>query len=286
MRGIEHLGSPELMLISCSTDEARIRAQTLERIQTQKAAPAPASLGKAGVYNPVLTRALGDPDAIHRMQHVIDTFSEDKCRQMAQLFAQHHTWQIPTLIRLRTSEMGNSPVYEQDPNLRYMPASVQNTWQNLGRQFSEKISAPDQQTLRSIYSLQLRVTRMFADEGVSMLAGSDFGGGWLVAGFSLHQEFDQLAAAGLSPLQILQMTTLYGAQFFSRESSDGSVEEGKNANLVLLDGNPIENVQNLHRIQGVVRAGRYFSKEDLEGLKKRALEHTAQSGAVEPNHQD
>ena len=104
-----------------------------------------------------------------------------------------------------------------------------------------------------MFALQLKLTKLFDTAGVKMLAGSDFGGVWVIPGVSLHQEFDLLGQAGLSPLRVLQMTTLDGAEFFGLQASAGAVEEGKNANLVVLDGNPIESIQNLHKIDAVVR---------------------------------
>ena len=63
------------------------------------------------------------------------------------------------------------------------------------------------------------------------------------------------------------MTTLNGAEFLGRTSTMGRVAPGVNADLVLLDADPIQSVQNLHRIGGVVRAGFYYSNADLEALK-------------------
>jgi imidazolonepropionase-like amidohydrolase len=80
-----------------------------------------------------------------------------------------------------------------------------------------------------------------------------------VPGYSLHQEFDELARAGLSPLRVLQTVTLDAAEFLGRTSTLGTVELGKRADLVLLEANPLENVEHLHAIVGVVRAGRYRS---------------------------
>lgn len=58
------------------------------------------------------------------------------------------------------------------------------------------------------------------------------------SGVSLHQEFDLLEQTGLTPLMILQMTTWNGGEFLERESIMGTVDEDKDANLVLLNGNP------------------------------------------------
>ena len=94
-----------------------------------------------------------------------------------------------------------------------------------------------------------------------MMVGTD--------GPSIHREFDELSKAGIPPLAILQMTTINGARFLGRTSTMGSVAPGRNADLVLLDANPVENAQNLHRISGVVRAGFYHSAADLAAMRAR-----------------
>ena len=102
-----------------------------------------------------------------------------------------------------------------------------------------------------------------------MMAGSDLGGGFVIAGFGLHQEFDLLEQAGLSPLEVLQMTTLDGAKFLGREATMGSVQAGKDANVVLLRANPLASVQNLHAIAAVVRGGKFFAAGALDAMKKK-----------------
>jgi imidazolonepropionase-like amidohydrolase len=121
--------------------------------------------------------------------------------------------------------------------------------------------------------------KLFDRTGVEMLAGSDAGSSqWDIPGFSLHQEFDLLAEAGLSPLKVLQMTTLQGAKFLHREKTMGSVAQGKDANLVLLDANPIASVGNLHKIAAVVRGGTYYSRDALNDMKKRTEDRQASAG--------
>jgi imidazolonepropionase-like amidohydrolase len=66
---------------------------------------------------------------------------------------------------------------------------------------------------------------------------------------------------------VLQATTLNAAKFLNREATMGSVDEGKNADLVLLDSNPIADVAGLDKIAGVVLKGKYFSSEALSKMK-------------------
>jgi len=103
-----------------------------------------------------------------------------------------------------------------------------------------------------------------------MMLGTE--GGGQAPGQSIHQEFDELAKTGLSPLKIVQMTTVNPAKFLGRSATMGSIEVGKNADIVLVEGNPVESVQNLHRISGVVRAGFYYSQADLDALRARTKE--------------
>jgi imidazolonepropionase-like amidohydrolase len=95
----------------------------------------------------------------------------------------------------------------------------------------------------------------------------------VIPGFSLHQEFDALESAGVSPLHVLQMTTSNPAEFLGKTSQMGAVEAGKNADIVLLGANPLDSVQNLHSIAGVVRAGCYYSRAELDALKSSVEAH-------------
>ncbi len=137
--------------------------------------------------------------------------------------------------------------------------------------FSQKVSASGRDTLRRLGEMELKLTKTYDECGVKMMTGTDFGGGWVIPGVSLHQEFDLLEQAGLTPLRVLQMTTLRGAEFLNREATMGTVDVGKDANLVLLDGNPVETVSNLHGVHAVVRAGVFYSRLALEELKEQAV---------------
>jgi hypothetical protein len=269
-KAIEHLGPRDAVLLSCSTDEAALRE--IKQLPPQFPPNVPfEKLMEMVIANPYLMTPAPE---FTRYQRVIDTFSEEKCKQLAAKFVANGTWQVPTLIRLRTMSFGADPQYVNNPNLRYEPASTLQVWQSLGQQFAAKMTPQQTATLSAMYDLNLKLVKLFDDAGVKMAAGDDGGsiGIWVVPGFGLHQEFDELAKAGLSPLRVLQMTTLNGAEFFDKTTTMGSVEPGKNADLVLLDANPVESVQNLHKIAGVVRAGNYYSHDDLEKLKAEVLE--------------
>lgn len=100
-----------------------------------------------------------------------------------------------------------------------------------------------------------------------MMTGTDGSPGRV--GVRMHGEFDELHAAGLAPLKILQMATINPAIFLGQADQWGAVEPGMRADLVLLNADPLEGVQNFHTIDAVILAGSYHDKDDLEHLKEQ-----------------
>jgi len=258
---IEHLGAGWGLIMDCTTNEAALRQAALLNAYRVPVPPPPTFLTNPRLYD-------GATNAVF-YQGIIDSYSADKCQTLSQAFVANGTWQTPTLIRLRVQAFATDAAYRNDPKLQYVDKTRRALWEQLAQQFETTMPAAAATTLKDFYPLQLAVTRLMKQAGVKMMAGSDFAtiGTWTIPGFSLHQEFEQLAAAGFSPLEVLQMTTLHPAEFLKREATMGTVEVGKNADLVLLDANPVADVVNLSRIAAVFLRGKHFSKAALDQMK-------------------
>ena len=160
-------------------------------------------------------------------------------------------------------------MYRDDPALRYVAPSMLRDWSKAAAKYDQFPKA-SREAFRAIYAALLVLTRLLNAAGVKMLAGSDSGGAiWEIPGQALHQEFDELARAGLAPLRILQMTTWNAAEFLGRTEVMGTVAAGKYADLVLLRANPLESASHLHQISGVVRGGRFYPQAELEQMKEK-----------------
>lgn len=276
MRAIEHLGPADLQLISCSTRQWLIRLiLKLKPPKPMRLAPQEmATIGRVAVANPTLLRLHMDSDALSKTQSLIDSFSERKARQLAEACVAHGTWQVPTLIRLATMQFGYEMRYREHPELlRYVPQQKRAFWETVAAQYETKLKPGAKETLRQLMALELRLTKIFDECGVKMMVGTDYGGGLVVPGVAIHQEFALLEEAGLMPLRILQMTTIEAARFLGRDSELGSVAAGKNADLVLLSANPLERAANLGKIVGVIRDGHFFDAAKLKGLKATVAAH-------------
>jgi imidazolonepropionase-like amidohydrolase len=97
-----------------------------------------------------------------------------------------------------------------------------------------------------------------------------------VSGFSLHDVLALYAVNGMSPLAALQTATLNPALALHATDSLGTVEAGKLADLVLLDADPLVDIQNTTKIRAVVANGRYYDRAALDRLllqAERAAHH-------------
>ena len=88
----------------------------------------------------------------------------------------------------------------------------------------------------------------------------------------MHYELKAMVMVGLSPLEALQSATINPARFFNMEHEQGSVAVGKIANLVLLDADPLVDINNTRRINVVIAKGRVFDRGALNGLLKDMVE--------------
>ena len=100
-----------------------------------------------------------------------------------------------------------------------------------------------------------------------VLLGSDAPQIFNVPGFSVHHELEFLVASGLTPFEALHAGTASVAEFLGLNT--GAIANGRDADLVLLDDNPIDDIRNARRIHGVMVRGEWFPADDLESMLDR-----------------
>lgn len=161
-------------------------------------------------------------------------------------------------------------LYEQEaehPHNRYLASSF--VAEALGPQHEALFRTPAQ--LREVVVAGLekraRFIAMCARAGVRIVAGTDGPGiGRLTPGFGLHHELELLVQAGLSPLDAIRAATLYAALALRQDAKLGTIEEGKLADLVVLDADPLADIRNTRRISSVVSRGRLLDRASLDGI--------------------
>ena len=197
------------------------------------------------------------------MRLAVDTYDEERCRSALDVLAGFETWHTPTLVM----GMGYSGIHDpdmlRDPRLEYLSPAQRRRFESLREIYvSSSTEREVADYRRVIYGIVVNLQRA----GVGLLAGTDATGGFPIHGFGIHDELEELVSAGLTPAEALRTATLNPARYLGATDSLGTVEEGKLADLVLLEANPLEDIGNSRRISVVVANGRYFDRAALDEL--------------------
>ena len=102
----------------------------------------------------------------------------------------------------------------------------------------------------------LQLTKMMHESGVKILSGSDLPNFGLVPGESLHHELELLVEAGISPRDVIKIATRHGAEALDLIHQTGTIESGKQADILILSANPAEDIENTNRIDSVISNGK------------------------------
>src|ERR687889_1563515 len=111
----------------------------------------------------------------------------------------------------------------------------------------------------------LQLTKMLYDNGVTILSGSDIPNFELVPGASLHHELELLVEAGIPPLEVIKIATRNGAHALSIEEDVGTIVPGKQADMMILSDNPMDDISNTKKIKAVISDGQFVDR----GLNRR-----------------
>jgi imidazolonepropionase-like amidohydrolase len=184
-------------------------------------------------------------------------------------FVRNGTVVDPTLVAtgdlVRTFESLNV-----DPRLRYVAKSALERRQ----QALASIVAALREQMRLQVAERQAVTLQMQRAGVTLITGTD--ASFLhPPGFSLHDELDLMAEAGLTPAEILRAATINCAMLFPSLDA-GAIAAGKRADLVLLNANPLADIRNAHDIHAVIVRGRALNRAALD----RALADAAALAAT------
>jgi len=203
----------------------------------------------------------------------VDGFDPERLKNLAVLFVKNGTWQVPTLVASRSVAFLNDDATVKDPRLAYIGRQDRKDWNDFRDRSLRGDAAGFWSLHRAAYQEELAITREYHRDGVSILGGTDAGGPpFVIPGFDLHNELAALVSAGFTPLEALQSVTLDAAQFLGRGDEFGTVANGKAADFVLLDANPLDDIRNTQKIRAVVFQGKYMDRAALDALLAHAKE--------------
>jgi imidazolonepropionase-like amidohydrolase len=209
----------------------------------------------------------GDSAAWEKIAHESDiTYSQEKAAVLFQALKRNGTWVTPTLATLDiTAHPENWSV--DDPQLAFVPPALAETWRDSLKDAEMKERAA---WLARQAANDWKLTGELHHAGIPLLAGSDSLDPFVFPGESLHRELAEMVRAGLRPADALRAATSGAAQFLGRDHDLGTIETGKIADMVVLDGSPLENIANTQRVAAVIRGGNYLDRAALGKMLSQA----------------
>jgi imidazolonepropionase-like amidohydrolase len=198
----------------------------------------------------------------------LETYDAGKEAALTKILLAQNTWQCPTLFWERGQWLVDAIDVSRDPDGPYAPLSWrEKSWPRFTASIMKDLDTDPLAVRQRFVTHELELVRRLHDRGVPFLAGTDTPAGVdVIPGPSLHHELGRFVDAGLTPLAALQTATINPARFLGRLADLGTVEPGKLADLVLLDKNPLDDIANTRAIAAVVAAGRYLSRDELDGI--------------------
>jgi imidazolonepropionase-like amidohydrolase len=193
---------------------------------------------------------------------------ESKFEAVARETANSGTWNCPTLVlfqyRVAPAESEYIEKLLARDEMRYISAETVRSWLPQNNFLKNSTPARAASSRGKGDTMRKKLVRTLHRSGARLLLGTDYGNPFVVPGFSLHQELRNFVDAGLSPFEAIRAGTSGAAAFMNAGNEFGTVEVGRRADLLLIDGNPLQDVANASKAVGVMVRGRWYSQQQLQ----------------------
>ncbi len=170
----------------------------------------------------------------------------------------------PTVVTFRNWPNVDALDVQDLPHGEYISQELFSMWKT---QWAGQTELPD-----ILWQNWAQMVKQMNETGIPLMVGTDLMCPGLVPGYSVHEEMMIWQEAGIPPVDILRSATLVPVQFMGLGDRLGSIREGKIASMILVRGNPLEDIANAQQIDSLFLRGQYFSRENLDQLLAEALE--------------
>ena len=200
---------------------------------------------------------------------IADKVDESRIQKLVDALANKKVWVVPTqaLAERWFHPHRDADALAKEPEMKYMDAVTINNWTRSKNslQNNPKYNAS---TVDRLIEVRKKLIAACNDNGVGLLLGSDAPQVFNVPGFSVHHELRYLVDAGLTPYDALRTGTVNVGKFLKRDDI-GVIKPGAVSDLVLLEGNPLEDINQSKNIEGVMIGHLWLDKTYINSELKK-----------------
>ena len=192
-----------------------------------------------------------------------------------EVISEHDYWNCPTFIVFKTEALiGNEArnKLETDPSYNYISRFLKKMWINEIEERTKKIENGFPNIPKMHYELQKSIFHNLRyTGGYSFVAGTDFGGGYAlcVPGFGLLDELDILFDLGMSNTEVLKSVTINSSEALEQKRTLGTIDVGSIGNLLVLDDNPLVNLDAILSKKSIIVNGRYLTETEIDNISTK-----------------
>jgi imidazolonepropionase-like amidohydrolase len=190
---------------------------------------------------------------------------DDKALQaLVQRTRQAGAWIVPTMLVWETLQ---GPVTLESrtsyPELQYLPSAQIAQWT---KALDTRLKNPQFNAEQAKLHIdnRVRILKALHGGGVRLLLGSDAPQQFNVPGYSIHREMKSMADAGISTYEIVKSGTANVGEYFKAQDRFGTIATGQRADLILVDANPLQNIDNMAKRSGVMVRGRWLPASEID----------------------
>lgn len=204
----------------------------------------------------------GSAPGLRGAHELLDRVDESRMIDVVRATLEADASVVPTMVLWESgiyATRSSSHLLEERTEVRYMPKDMVARWIEA---VDERVSSSDVEKLRRLAELRRRILAALHRGGVRILLGTDSPQIFSVPGFSIHREMALYVEVGMTPYEVIAAGTSVVGQYLGVPR--GTIEVGRDADLILVEGNPLEDVKDVSRPVAVMIRGKLLTREEID----------------------
>jgi hypothetical protein len=194
---------------------------------------------------------------------------EDQLENALKLTRENNIYNCPTLDwDIMANDLQFPDEYRNRLTYRLLPKSITGDWESNYAAAVEKAGGKEKvietrDKYKQSFTRKLNVLKRLYENRCLLLIGSDAGSAFQADGFNVYEEMINWKNAGIDNFTILKSATVTPSQFFNEQNMWGTIETGKNAEMIILKKNPLEDIKNIAEIETTIVGGKLYNNKEL-----------------------